>query len=90
MAALVDIHVYIEKHYQDKSLSVKTASEAFNITPNYLRTLFCKKYGCRFVDYLIQVRERHTQELLREKNQLTRYLLSEYAQKAGGGQGISK
>ncbi len=82
MAALADIHVYIEKHYQDKSLSVKTASEAFNITPNYLSTLFCKKYGCRFVDYLTQVRVRHAQELLREKNWLT---VGQVAERVGYG-----
>lgn len=78
--AIANIHLYLEKHYQDPDLRVKTASEVFDITPNYLSALFAKKYGCRFVDYLAEIRIRHAQELLREKTWLS---VAEVAQRVG-------
>lgn len=82
IATLANIHVYLEEHYHEEEMSVKKAAEDFGITPNYLSSLFNKKYGCGFVDYLTQVRIRHAQEMLSEKPWLS---IGQVASRVGYG-----
>ncbi len=47
---------YIAEHYKDSELSVDRLCNILNVSPNYFSTLFKKKTGLSFVNYLTNVR----------------------------------
>ncbi|MCI8664093.1 MAG: response regulator [Hungatella sp.] len=60
-----EILQYIEKHYRE-DLSLTGISALFGFSPNYFSTLFKKKTGCNFVQYLTKLRIRESKRLLLE------------------------
>lgn len=53
----------IQKNYM-KDISISQLAEKYNLTANYLSTVFHHKAGCRFVEYLTEVRITHAKKLL--------------------------
>ena len=58
---------YTDQHFSDESLSINTLSSAFNISPNYLRTLFKKEYDISYKEYLAKVRLNKANELIQSR-----------------------
>lgn len=56
---------YIERYYMN-DIGIGQIAESFGITPNYLSTIFHQKAGCKFVDYLTEVRISNAKRLLIE------------------------
>lgn len=61
---LEKIKHYIDENYSSSELSINNLSEQFNISPNYLRTLFKEKYQISFKDYLTTVRLEKAEEMI--------------------------
>ncbi|WP_040197940.1 response regulator [Candidatus Soleaferrea massiliensis] len=59
---------YIEKNYGDNTLSVNKICEILHVSPNYFSTLFKKKMGVSFSNYLSSKRLEIAKELLRTTN----------------------
>lgn len=57
------IKVYIERNYMN-DIGVAHVAEVFDITPNYLSSIFRQKVGCKFTEYLTDVRVKHAKQLL--------------------------
>ncbi|MCY9668375.1 helix-turn-helix domain-containing protein [Paenibacillus alginolyticus] len=57
---------HIEQHYMD-DISINQLATQFNITPNYLSTLFSKRCGVTFSRYITQIRMHKAKEILIEK-----------------------
>ena len=74
-----DIKAYIDENYFDSDLSINRLVELFNISPNYLRTCFKKKYTLSFKDYLTSLRLQKANQLLSER----KYKIYEIANKVG-------
>lgn len=53
----------IQKNYM-KDISISQLAEKYNLTANYLSTVFHHKAGCRFVEYLTEVRITNAKKLL--------------------------
>lgn len=60
-----EILQYIEEHYRE-DLSLTGISALFGFSPNYFSSLFKKKTGCNFVQYLTKRRIRESKRLLLE------------------------
>lgn len=58
---------YIEQHYADDMLSLTTIAEHFQLTPQYLSTLFKKQMGLNLTDYLTRVRIDEAKKLMEDK-----------------------
>lgn len=54
---------YIQKNYM-KDISISQIAEQFDLTANYLSTVFHNKAGCKFVEYLTDVRVSNAKRLL--------------------------
>lgn len=54
---------YIEKYYMN-DIGIGQIAESFDITPNYLSSIFHQRAGCKFVDYLTEVRISNAKRLL--------------------------
>lgn len=74
-----DIKAYIDENYSDSELSINKLAVLFNISPNYLRTYFKKKYNLSFKDYLTSLRLKKANEMLSER----KYKVYEIANKVG-------
>ncbi len=55
---------YLEKHYADPAMSLKTLSKVCSYTEKYLSALFIKRMGISFGDYLTVLRIQRAKELL--------------------------
>lgn len=64
------IKSYVENYYMN-DISIGQIAEAFNITPNYLSKIFHQKAGCKFVDYLTEVRISNAKKLLISKKNVS-------------------
>lgn len=64
------IKTYVENYYMN-DISIGQIAEAFNITPNYLSRIFHEKAGCKFVDYLTDVRISNAKKLLISKQNVS-------------------
>lgn len=60
-----EILQYIKEHYRE-DLSLTGISALFGFSPNYFSSLFKKKTGCNFVQYLTQLRIQESKRLLLE------------------------
>lgn len=56
--------VYINNHYRDKLL-IKDLAGAYALSPNYCSSLFVKKTGMTFSQYLTRIRMEHAAELIK-------------------------
>ena len=63
------IKEYVEQHYMEDILLTSLAME-YNVTPNYLSTVFRKKTGTTFIKYLTEVRLHKAKELLITKPEM--------------------
>jgi two-component system response regulator YesN len=61
------VTAYIDENYM-LNVGIGQIAEQFNITPNYLSTLFHKKAGTNFMSYLKMVRMLKARELLTDPN----------------------
>ncbi|MCR8630443.1 helix-turn-helix domain-containing protein [Paenibacillus radicis (ex Xue et al. 2023)] len=59
------IVTYANSHYADE-ISVAKVADLFDISPNYLSTLFHKETGNRFVEYIAELRMKEARKLLLE------------------------
>ncbi|MFD0679291.1 MULTISPECIES: response regulator transcription factor [unclassified Paenibacillus] len=59
------IVAYANSHYADE-ISVAKVADLFDISPNYLSTLFHKETGNRFVEYIAELRMKEARKLLLE------------------------
>lgn len=55
---------YIEAHYADSKLSLKSLSEVLHMSPNYLSAIIKRAHGESFTNILVGVRMKHAYELL--------------------------
>jgi AraC-type DNA-binding domain-containing proteins len=60
-----EVSTYILNNYSDYMLSLTTISEKFNITPQYLSTLFKKQKGKNLTDYISELRLEEAKCLLK-------------------------
>lgn len=63
-AMVMEIRGYIEEHFQNPDLSLNHLSDRFQISPKYASYLFKEEYNMKFVDFLIQLRIAHAEQLL--------------------------
>lgn len=61
------IKTYIGKNYM-YNISINQISDRFNLTPNYVSTIFHKRVGCKFMDYLTDIRISDAKRLLIKNN----------------------
>ena len=61
-----EIRRYVDLHYFE-NLGVSTLANKYLITPNYLSTMFKKRHGLRFVDYITQLRISNAKSLLLDR-----------------------
>lgn len=54
---------YVNDHYA-ANISLEEIAQKFQLTPNYLSTLFKKKFGIKFTDYLTGLRINRAKQLL--------------------------
>lgn len=65
---IYDIINYIENHFADQNISIKSIAEYAHYDHYYMCTLFKKHIGKTLNDYITQVRVEKAKELLRDKN----------------------
>ncbi|MFC5649280.1 helix-turn-helix domain-containing protein [Paenibacillus solisilvae] len=63
---IYELKKYIEDNYANSDLSLNHISDRFNINGKYASQLFKEEFGVKFVDFLIGLRVRQAQKLLRE------------------------
>jgi two-component system, response regulator YesN len=56
---------FIEGHFME-NIGIKTLADRLDISPNYLSTLFRRRTGRKFIEYLAEARILHSKKLLRE------------------------
>lgn len=61
-----EVKAYIESDFARPELSLDYLSDKFGISGKYLSRLFKEEFGLKFVDFLIDLRIRHAQQLLAE------------------------
>ncbi|MGE5223511.1 MAG: response regulator transcription factor [Omnitrophica WOR_2 bacterium] len=61
------VTTYVDRNYMH-DIGIGQMAEQFNITPNYLSTLFHRKIGINFMSYLKKVRMLKAKELLTDPN----------------------
>lgn len=59
------VEKYIDAHYMQSSISLKSAAEFVNMNPSYLSSIFSKETGKTFTEYLTEIRMEKSKELLR-------------------------
>lgn len=62
--AFTPILNYVDAHFSDKDLSLRTLAERFSYTEKYLSVLFKKCVGIGFHEYLIALRMQHANRLM--------------------------
>jgi len=59
------LQAYAEAHFMEE-ISVAKAADRFDLSPNYISTLFHKETGTKFVEYVTRLRMKEAQKLLTE------------------------
>lgn len=54
---------YIQKYYMN-DISISQLADQYNLTANYLSTIFHHRAGCKFIDYLTEIRITNAKKLL--------------------------
>lgn len=57
------IKEYIQKYYMN-DISISQIADQYHLTANYLSTIFHNKAGCKFIDYLTDIRMANAKRLL--------------------------
>lgn len=73
------VKAYVECHYTDRSLSLKSVADVFHLNYSYLSSLFHKHTGATYSDYVSGLRIRYVKQLLCESGMK----MSEIAHAAG-------
>lgn len=73
------VQAYVQSHYTDHHLTLKSIAEEFHLNYSYLSFLFKKQIGMTFSDYVCELRIRFVKELLKD----TEMKMSQIAQAAG-------
>ena len=60
------VQAYVESHYTDRRLSLKSVAEVFHLNYSYLSSLFKKQTGSTYSDYVSALRIRFVKELLKD------------------------
>jgi two-component system response regulator YesN len=55
---------YIDRHYRDEELTLRTAADAVGLSAPYLSAVFKRETGQNFSEYLTSVRIQHAKDLL--------------------------
>ncbi|MBB6669946.1 helix-turn-helix domain-containing protein [Cohnella nanjingensis] len=63
-AMITEMRGYIQENFADPDLSLKHLSDRFQITGKYASYLFKQEYDMKFVDFLVQLRMQHAEQLL--------------------------
>ena len=58
-----EVKGYIQKYYRN-DISISQIADQFGLTANYLSTLFHRKTGGKFIDYLTEIRIEAAKKLL--------------------------
>lgn len=58
-----EIRLYIQKNYMN-DLTISQIASRYNLTPNYLSSLFHQQEGCRLIDYITEVRLNNAKRIL--------------------------
>jgi len=66
---------YIEQHYMDQNLSLKSLASRFDMTGSYLSRFFSNNSGMNFIDYLTEKRMAEASRLLCETDMLIRDIM---------------
>ncbi len=61
---------YIDTHYMEEDLSLKTVADAVGLSPTYLCALFKREMQLNFSDYLTKIRINRAKALLSRKSKL--------------------
>lgn len=69
---------YLEDHFADHDLTLKTVADQVGLSEKYFSTQFTKRCGCTFISYLNGLRLRYAQDLLRSTD-LKIYQISDRA-----------
>ena len=56
---------YIEEHYMERTLTMDDVAKQIHMSPSYFSVVFKRETGVSFTDYLIRLRIRKSQELMR-------------------------
>ena len=59
---------YLDKHFVDPELKMRSVAQMFNISPSHFSTIFRQEFGITFRDYLSKLRINRAKELLRTTN----------------------
>lgn len=73
------VQAYVECHYTDQRLTLKSVAQEFHLNYSYLSSLFKKQTGMTYSDYVSALRIRFVKELLKDKGMK----MSEIAHAAG-------
>lgn len=76
---IYDITTYINTHYADSKLSIRSIATRFHLSQSYLCALFKKAKGITVNDYTCEVRIKRAKDFLRDRN----IRLYEVAEKIG-------
>lgn len=68
---LADAKSYIEKNYDNESISLNTVAASVNLSPSHFSTIFSQEMGQTFIEFLTQVRMEKAKELLRTSSMKT-------------------
>jgi two-component system response regulator YesN len=63
-AMLRAAQTYIDEHFHEESLSLKSAAKAANVSPTHFSAIFSQEMGCTFMEYLASRRMEKAKELL--------------------------
>ena len=61
---ILDFKEYVERHYTDKNLWIRTVAEGLSISESYLSKILRRHLKCSFVEYLTSYRVGHARLLL--------------------------
>lgn len=71
-----EIIVFIQQHFEEKTLSLNVIAEAVHLTPSYVSSIFKKSCNVNITDYLTKIRLAKARKLL-EKTDMRTYEISE-------------
>ena len=65
---IVNVKKYVEEHYQDPDLQLKTIAAQFYVSPQHLSSLFSQENDTTLTAYIMDCRMKKAKELLLEQS----------------------